>query len=114
MATIGVFALNMSPASGGVYSLIDGLMSHARHSRHRYLYLTESRPSAGLPENVEVIARPSLARLATQVAMNLPRLDLVFRHRAASVALLAAATGIRPRTFASADAWLWPHCFKPV
>ena len=115
MATIGVFALNMSPASGGVFSLIEGLMSHARHSRHRYLYVTESRPSAGtLPGNVEVITRPAAARLATQVAMNLPRLDLVFRHRAASVALLTAATGIRPRTFTSPDAWLWPHCFKPV
>src|SRR5688500_12987362 len=107
MATIGVFALNMSPASGGVYSLIDGLMSHARHSRHRYLYLTEFRPSAPtLPENLTIVTRPRAARLAMQVAMNLPRLDFVFRHRAASVALLSAATGIRPRTFASADAWL--------
>lgn len=115
MATIGVFALNMSPTSGGVFSLIDGLMSHARHSRHRFLYLTESRASARtLPENVRVITRPRAARLATQVAMNLPRLDLLFRHRAASVALLSVATAICPCTFASADAWLWPHCFKPV
>src|SRR5688572_17680511 len=116
MATIGVFALNMSPTSGGVYSLIDGLMSQARHSRHRFLYLTESRPSERtLPENVALVRRPRSAELATQVATNLPRLDLVFRSRAASIALLSAATDIRPCTFASAaNAWLWPHCFKPV
>ena len=115
MATIGVFALNMSPKSGGVYSLIDGLMTHARHSRHRYLYLTACPPdAAALPANVELVTRPRLARLATQAAMNLPGLDLVFRSRAASVALLSAVSGLRPRTFTSPDAWIWPHCFKPV
>ncbi|HZN65466.1 MAG TPA: hypothetical protein VFB66_09200, partial [Tepidisphaeraceae bacterium] len=91
MATIGVFGLNMSPKSGGVYSLIDGLMSHAQHSRHSFLYLTAHRPSAAtLPANVEVLERPKWARVATQVAMNLPRADLLFRCRALSLGALAA------------------------
>src|SRR5688500_6465679 len=114
MARIGVFALNMSPKSGGVYSLIDGLMSHAQHSRHTYLYLTASRPSARLPANVELVSRPGLARVATQTAMNVPGLDRLLRRGRAAVGLLSAAGGIRPRTLAAPDAWLWPHCFKPV
>ena len=115
MARIGVYALNMSPKSGGVYGLIDGLMTHAQHSRHRYVYLTAYPPPASrLPENVEVVARPRLSRLATQVAMNLPRIDRALRVRGAAVALLSAAGGVGPRTFSAPDAWLWPHCFKPV
>jgi glycosyltransferase involved in cell wall biosynthesis len=115
MATIGVFGLNMSPKSGGVYSLIDGLMSHARHSRHNFVYLTAHRPTAAtLPANVEVVQRPGWARVATQVAMNLPRADLLFRCRALSVGALSAAAGVGPGTFRSVDGWLWPHCFKPV
>ncbi len=115
MATFGVFGLNMSPKSGGVYSLIDGLMSHAHHSRHRFLYLTASRASAeGLPPNVELVARPPLARVATQLAMNVPGADWALRLRALSSAFLSAAGGVKPRTFGSADGWLWPHCFKPV
>src|SRR4051812_38799927 len=105
MAKIGVFALNMSPRSGGVYSLIDGLMSHAHHSRHSYVYLTSPRPAAArLPENVQLATRPSAARLATQIAMNAPGLDRVFGARAASVAVLSAASGCRPRTFTGPDA----------
>ena len=115
MAKIGVFALNMSPKSGGVYGLIDGLMSHAHHSRHRFLYLTASRASAeGLPPNVELVARSPLARVATQLVMNVPRVDWALRLRAFSSVLLSAAGGIGPRTFGSVDGWLWPHCFKPV
>lgn len=115
MAKIGLFALNMSPKSGGVFSLFNGLMSHARHSRHRFVYLTAHPPAAAaLPANVEVVARPKWTRLATQVAMNAPRGDLLFRSRAASVAVLSAAAAVRPATFSSVDAWLWPHCFKPV
>ena len=115
MAKIGVFALNMSPKSGGVYSLIEGLMSHAGHSRHSFLYLTASRASsAGLPPNVELVTRPGLARLTTQVAMNLPGLDLGLRWKATAAGLLSAAGGVRPSRFAEPDAWLWPHCFKPV
>jgi len=115
MATIGVFGLNMSPKSGGVYSLIDGLMSHAQHSRHSFLYLTAHRPSAAtLPANVEVLERPKWARVATQVAMNLPRADLLFRCRALSLGALAAAAGVGPGLFRAVDGWLWPHCFKPV
>src|SRR5688572_23437217 len=98
MAKIGVFALNMSPKSGGVYGLIDGLMSHAHHSRHSYLYLAAYGPSARLPGNVEMVTRPRVARLATQVAMNVPRADWALRWRGAAVAVLSAAGGVRPRT----------------
>ena len=116
MAKIGLFALNMSPKSGGVFSLFNGLVSHARHSKHRFVYLTAHPPAATtpLPENVEVVARPKWTRLATQIAMNAPRGDLLFRGRAASVAVLSAAAAGSPAFFSAVDAWLWPHCFKPV
>lgn len=115
MARIGLFALNMSPKSGGVFSLFNGLMSHARHSKHHFVYLTAHPPATtALPANVEVVARPKWARVVTQVVMNAPRVDLLFRSRAASAGILSAAAALSPATFDSVDGWLWPHCFKPV
>jgi glycosyltransferase involved in cell wall biosynthesis len=67
-----------------------------------------------LPPNVELLARPAPARIATQCALNAPRLSSLFRHRSAAIATLAAVGGISPRVFIAADAWLWPHCFGPI
>ncbi len=115
MATIGVFAMNMSPKSGGVYSLTDGLMCHTHHSRHRFIYL--SPPRAGreaLAGNVQLIERSDRARLATQVLLNLPRAASLLRGRKASMRLLGACAQVSPSLFEQADAWLWPHAFMPI
>ena len=114
MATIGVFALNLSPQTGGVYNFIDGLMAHARHSRYNYIYMTQSPVNQPPPPNVEVIERISAARLLTQAMLRVPRVGWLLRRHAGAVAALASCTGIAPSIFRSADAWLWPHCFAPV
>lgn len=109
---IGVFALNISPKSGGVYNLIDGLMAHAQYSKYNYLYLSQTRPmDIPLPSNVETITRHPMIRMANQVVLRTSKLNTLFRHRNAAIAALAACSGISPGVIATPRAWLWPHCF---
>lgn len=113
MATLGVFALNMSPRSGGVWSLVQGLLRHAEHSRHRFVLVSE-KTATDYPSKVEHIVRPKVARLATQVVMNVPGTRHVLSHRETAIGALAMAGALSPNLFSRADAWLWPHCFRPV
>ena len=79
---IGVFALNLSPKSGGVYSLIDGLMAHAQYSKYNYLYLTQTRSAnIQLPSNVELITRHPVVRMANQAILRMQNLNTLFRNR---------------------------------
>lgn len=115
MARIGVFGLNMSARSGGVHSLIEGLMSHAGESRHEFLYVTQRRRgSVAWPDNVEVLTCSAMARIATQCMLNVPRVGVLLGSQAAAAGLLGLAGQLSPRVFRDVDAWLWPHCFMPV
>lgn len=116
MARIGVFGLNLSPRTGGIYSLIEGLMAHAHHSRHSFLYVTTTREPGGqaFPPNVEVLQRPTIRRVALQALPRIPGAARLLGHRATAVPAIVTLAGLRRRQLEQQDAWLWPHCFVPV
>lgn len=113
MATIGVFALNLSKLSGGVFSLINELMASSQYSKHNFLFFVQNDlPKSPLPYNVRVVGRHRFVRLATQIQLNLPGMSSLLRNRAWSEALLAGTTGIDSSIFHQVDIWLWPHAFS--
>jgi len=114
VALIGVFGLNLSPKSGGVFYLINGLMETAHFSEHEYIYICERDKSVGFPKNVQLVSRPRIIRLLTQCLFRLPMNNHVFKNRLGAIAGLSAVSAISPSVYRHADAWLWPHCFAPV
>lgn len=115
MVRVGVFALNLSRKSGGVFSLIDHLAQTAHLSRHEVVYLCpEPDAATDLPANVRRIGRPRAARLATQAALRMPGIDLAVRGRRRAETMLAMLGGVSPSVWDEADLWLWPHAFRPV
>ncbi len=115
MALIGVFGLNMSSKSGGAYYLINGLMTHAQHSKNSFLYIHEGTSTqAPFPDNVESVVRNKVTRFCVQGLLALPFVDILLSSETIAFRLLSAASGLVPRRLCRADVWLWPHCFSPV
>ncbi len=115
MALIGVFGLSTSCRSGGTYHLVNGLMEHAHHSRHNFLYIHE-RASANdaFPDNVESVVRNKVRRFCVQGLLALPFVDIPLARETVTLALLGAASSTMPGQLRRADVWLWPHCCSPV
>lgn len=109
--TIGVLALSMSPRSGGIMNVYKGLMRSASASPHRYIFITSNETSDAYPENVTVILRPKLYRLATQILVSLPGTAPLLASPRIAHFLVSLACGMR---LPHVDAWLWSHCFAPV
>lgn len=119
MATVGIFAMNLSPRSGGVYRLVEGLVSHAGLSRHQLVYLRErdDRSASTVPSAVELHEGSTLGRQAFQAMLAAPWADIPLSQRLLSRALIAGLlklSGIRSGVLDEVDLWLWPHCFRPV
>jgi glycosyltransferase involved in cell wall biosynthesis len=116
MAYVGIFALNMTPRTGGAFHFVDSLMTTAAHSDHHYLYLSHSpRPAdRALPANVDWTGRSRSSVRATQALLNLPKVDALLRNPLASRCLVGGVTGISPRLFRCPDLWLWPHTCAPI
>jgi glycosyltransferase involved in cell wall biosynthesis len=116
MAKIGIFGLNLSPKSGGVYSLARGLVRHAQYSRNELVYLTGySEPASELPANVQLIVRPRIITPICQAFLKLPvALNLLRRRNLAGRALAMAAGSVGKRVLSNLDALIWPHSFVPL
>jgi len=115
MARIGVFGLNLSVRSGGVYRFIDTLMQNAYYSRNEFTYVCPDCVSRQrFPDNVALFARPAPVCLANRFLLRLSAVGKLFASTPGSISLLSAITCTLPRLYRQVDIWLWPHCFWPV
>src|SRR5688572_11077719 len=99
MARIGVFGLNLSPRTGGIYTLIEGLMAHAGHSRNSFVYLTTSRGPGNqpFPPNVTVLERPQIRRVALQGLLRMPGAARLLGQKASAFATILTTAGLSRR-----------------
>lgn len=114
MARIGIFGLNLSAKSGGVYSLVRNLLASAAASRHELLYVGEGPVDRPLPANVRVVEASSRRRVMVQALFRLLRSDRALSDRDRARRTLGMLSGLGAGLFAQVDAWLWPHGFAPV
>lgn len=113
--------MNLSPRSGGVYRLVEGLACHADLSRHSLVYVRQRYPPGetgrAMPDNVRVVYGSPLGRIAFQALLASPLASPLLRGRRSATAVTHALLrlgGITASQVADVDGWLWPHCFRPL
>ncbi|MEO1237172.1 MAG: glycosyltransferase family 1 protein [Planctomycetota bacterium] len=121
MAVVGIFGLNLSPRSGGVYRLMEGLARQGGLSRHRIVYTREAEPGGGEPfdtaDNVRIVTGPRWLRQAIQLSVAVPGASRWWgsrRFSAAAMGLIWRLSRADLDAVRGVDVWLWPHCFRPV
>jgi glycosyltransferase involved in cell wall biosynthesis len=112
---VGLFALNLTPQSGGSFSLFAGLARHAALSANRVTVLASADvPLPPCSGAADIRRAPKVSRWAVQAAGRLAALRSLTSSRLFAGCFYAMLAGRSPSFFRDMDVWVWPHCFSPV